>query len=277
MSEYRYTDAIGYTLDHITAMHNSSFEGYFFPATMTARMTADFWRTNQIDATRSVIMHDEATSAFVGMARMGTRGARGWCGGFGIVPAFRGKGAGRLLAAVMVHVARESGLERLQLEVLTQNTPAIKLYERTGFRIQRRLVGIEIETEALPPAAPIQTEIATIETLLPSLTRSDVPLSWQRDLPTLLSLQLEAVVRRENTGTFSGLVVQRGGERAIIQASALPGTLSTAEVAAWLRGVAGEARSIQVYNEPEGSPFLEQCRALGFREFFSQHEMSLDL
>ena len=54
-------------------MHNMSFSGYFMPVSMTPEQTADFWRTNQIDANRCAVMHD-ANDAFVGMARMGTRG-----------------------------------------------------------------------------------------------------------------------------------------------------------------------------------------------------------
>ncbi len=191
MIEYRFTDATGYSLDQLTAMHNASFEGYFFPLTVTPQLNADLWRVYQIDATRCVVMHD-AAGAFVGMARMGTRSVRGWCGGFGIVPAFRGAGAGRMLAAAMVRVARESGLERLQLEVLTQNTRALRLYEGVGFTISRKLVGLAIETGALSVAAvPILTETVPVEALL--LHRRDTqPPCWGRELPSLLTMRAEA-------------------------------------------------------------------------------------
>src|SRR5579871_258051 len=112
-NQYRFSDATGYTLAQMTEMHNESFSGYFMPATMTPEMTAHFWRVYQIDASRSVVMHDQ-TGTFVGMARVGVRGNRGWCGGFGIAPAFRGSGASKLLAAEMVRVARDSGLTTLQ-------------------------------------------------------------------------------------------------------------------------------------------------------------------
>src|SRR5689334_16073127 len=103
MSEYRFSNALGYTFEQLADMHNTSFSGYFMPVSMTPGQTADFWRTNQIDANRCVVMHD-ANNTFVGMARMGTRGTRCWCGGFGIVPEFRGNGASKLLASEMVRV-----------------------------------------------------------------------------------------------------------------------------------------------------------------------------
>ncbi len=109
MRTYRFSHALGYTLEQLSEMHNAGFQGYFIPAEMTPGAIADFWRINTIDALRSVIMHDKA-GIFVGMGHIGTRGKRGWCGGFGIVPEFRGSGASRLLAGQMLRVARESGL-----------------------------------------------------------------------------------------------------------------------------------------------------------------------
>src|SRR6266571_4224979 len=132
MADYRFSDALSYTHEQLSQMFNESFTGYFFPANTSAQQNADFWRTEQIDSLCSVVMHDEA-GTFVGLARMGVRGQRGWCGGFGIVPQFRRTGASKLLAAQMIQVARDTGLTTLLLEVLTQNTPAFKLYKSVGF------------------------------------------------------------------------------------------------------------------------------------------------
>src|SRR2546421_10128622 len=121
-SEYHFTNALHCSMAQLSEMHTKSFEGYFMPAAMTPEETADFWRAFQIDATRCVITREKRE--FVGMARMGTRDNRGWCGGFGIAPEYRGRGAANLLAAEMVRVGRASGLELIQLEVLTQNERA---------------------------------------------------------------------------------------------------------------------------------------------------------
>ena len=275
MNQYRFTDATGYSLDQLTEMHNASFEGYYFPLTMTPQSNADLWRIHQIDATRCVVMHDTA-GAFVGMARMGTRGARGWCGGFGVVPAFRGRGAGHLLAAEMVRVARESGLERLQLEVLTQNTRALHLYEVVGFTIRHRLVGLEINADALSAAVAIQTETMPVEALLHDLHPTPPP-CWGREPPSLLTMRAEATIVHTRDGAVNGVVMRRAGDKARVEAVVLADTLADAALAGLLRRAAGDAPAIQVYNEPEGSPFLERCRALGFREVVSQLEMVLTL
>jgi len=274
MHTYRFSHALGYTLEQMSEMHNASFQGYFMPVEMMPEMTADFWRINAIDALRSVVMHDEA-GTFVGMARMGTRGKRGWCGGFGIVPAFRGSGASRLLAEQMVRVARASGLATLQLEVLTQNERARRLYERVGFTVTRRLFGLEIASAALPAGAPVHVERVAIEAVLPQFLGSVHP-CWECELATILTIPAEAVVIRGSDGQFNGVIVQRG-QRVSILASFFSSELADADLAALLHQAAGEASGLVVFNEPEESPCLARYRALGFSEFFSQYEMLLTL
>ena len=275
MNTYRFSHALGYTLEQMSEMHNASFRDYFMPVEMPPEMTADFWRTNNIDALRSVIMHDEA-GTFVGMARMGTRGKRGWCGGFGIVPEFRGSGASRLLAEQMVRVARDSGLSTLQLEVLTQNERARKLYERVGFTTTRRLFGLEIASTALSAGAPVHTERVAVESLLPRQTGSVRP-CWGCEPATILADTAEAVVLPGPGGQLNGVIVHRGQQRVSILASFFDSGLSDAELAALLRQAAGDAGGLVVFNEPEESPCLARYRALGFGELFSQYEMWLTL
>lgn len=275
MNQYRFSDATGYTLAQITEMHNESFSGYFMPATMTTEATANFWRVHQIDASRSVVMHDEI-GTFVGMARTGVRGKRGWCGGFGIVPAFRGSGASKLLAAEMVRVARDSGLTTLQLEVLTQNIRAFKVYENAGFVTTRKLIGLQVAVASLPAGANIQAEAAPIEALLPFMRGGERP-DWERELATILTLQAEAVIAFGVAGRVNGLIVRHSGERCQIQAAILQPDFTYTELAALLRSAAAEAKTIQVYNEPESSALLERYLELGFTEFFSQYEMMLTL
>lgn len=273
---YRFSNALGYTLEQMSAMHNASFSGYFVPIEMTPEMTADFWRVNQIDALRSVVMHSE-DGAFVGMARMGTRGKRGWCGGFGIVPEFRGSGASALLAEQMVKVARETGLETLQLEVLTQNVRAFKTYQRVGFTPTRHLFGLELATSALPASEIEQSvEQVAVETLLPWFGDA-VSACWSGELATILVSPSEAFVLPGAAGRPNALIVQRSGDRVRTLAALVQKELTDVELVALLRKAAGNEGGILIYNEPEESPLVSRCRTLGFTEFYSQYEMFLAL
>lgn len=277
MREYHFSDVLNYTQSQLSEMHNASFQGYFVPLEMTARMSADFWRINQVDAALSVVMHEQegkGEGAFVGLARVGSRGKRGWCGGFGIVPDFRGSGASTLLATEMVRVARASGLESIQLEVLAQNVRAIKLYEKVGFVKTRRLLGLEIASAALPADAAARVERVSLEELLPAFHRGRRP-AWSNELPALLSMNLDAFALVSPGGERGGILVQHANEKMRVVTALLGETVTTPAVAALLKTAAGDAQSVQVYNEAEGSLFLEHCQQLGFSEWFTQYEMLL--
>jgi ribosomal protein S18 acetylase RimI-like enzyme len=276
MTTYRFSNALDYSQPQLAEMHNTSFSGYFFPMHMTPEMSAWFWRVFDIDARGCVVMHDEQ-GTFAGMARMGVRGLRGWCGGFGIVPEFRGTGASKTLAAQMVQVSRENGLTTLQLEVLTQNVKAIKLYERAGFVAKRRLFGMQIELAALPNAAStVMPEAAAPAALFERLYERYQP-DWERELASILTLGTQAIATPGLDGQRNGLLFRRAGEHIQIQGAILQRDLTNTDLAALLRAAAGEATGIQVMNEPEESLLLARCRDLGFEEFFSQHEMFLTL
>lgn len=270
--EYRFSNALNYSHGQLSEMINASFQGYFFSMQMTAEMSSDFWRIHQIDGNSSVIMHDQQ-GAFVGTARMGVRGKRGWCGGFGIVPQFRGSGASTLLAERMIQVARSSGLETLQLEVLEQNSRAIKLYEKWGFRRVRQLLGLELAATALPSGEPVQLEKSTTETFVHGLSQAWKPF-WGGEAASLLTLDAETFAL---TGSAHGLMLQKRNDNAVIAAANYPDKLTAEELSTFLRYIAGDANKLQVYNEPDNSPHLKRYQRLGFSEFFRQHEMVLKL
>lgn len=51
-----------------------------------------------------------------------------------VVEELRGRGIGRKLLEETIRVARENGLKAVYLEVKTTNTPALRLYEKLGFK-----------------------------------------------------------------------------------------------------------------------------------------------
>lgn len=54
---------------------------------------------------------------------------------FMITDAYQGKGIGSLLLRHLIAMAREAGLRRLIAEVLPENTPMLKIFERCGLSI----------------------------------------------------------------------------------------------------------------------------------------------
>jgi ribosomal protein S18 acetylase RimI-like enzyme len=55
------------------------------------------------------------------------------CGGFAVIPNYRGKGIGKVLFNKHVELAKELGCKQLYLEVLKENKNAIRFYEGVGY------------------------------------------------------------------------------------------------------------------------------------------------
>jgi GNAT superfamily N-acetyltransferase len=69
---------------------------------------------------------------------------------FGVVPAYRCKGLGRALLLKSLYGFWRSGLGRAHLEVTADNSAAVRLYRRVGFRCRKTLYkavesGVEVE------------------------------------------------------------------------------------------------------------------------------------
>lgn len=77
---------------------------------------------------------------------------RAHCGsvGFMVHDAFQGRGVGSaLMAAIVGHADHSLGLRRLELEVYTDNAPAIALYRKFGFVVEGRARGAAIRDGVL--------------------------------------------------------------------------------------------------------------------------------
>lgn len=60
--------------------------------------------------------------------------------GISVLPEYRGQGIGLKLMEAALKAAKEKGLTRIELSVFTDNLPAIKLYEKMGFKCEGRKV-----------------------------------------------------------------------------------------------------------------------------------------
>jgi GNAT superfamily N-acetyltransferase len=295
-----FAPAASYTLDALGDIFTRSFENYYYPGTTTAAILSARVRTEQIDLHRSVVMR--VGDAVAGIALLGLRGDRAWCGGFGVMLPFRGRGLAHELAMAMLDQARQASARGCGLEVLTLNQPAIKTYARAGFQPLRDLQVLEWRRPQGPPEPGIQRDDqlsigqadkqlhqqedtnlqSSIAQPHPTVLLAHfaalhhVPAAWQRDLPALL-------VR----GGMDGLALM-DGERLRAYALLTPTLDSGARVedigaddverAAMLL-LALQARYARLIseNEPADSALTPAFEAAGFIEVDRQHELWADL
>ena len=279
LHEPQFLPAASLSLDALADLFTRSFEGYFYPAIVSAEALAFRVRTEQIDLARSVVMQVDGTLA--GLALLALRGEQAWCGGFGIVSAQRGRGLALPLAEAMLASARAAGARRLSLEVLTRNAPAIATYRRAGLEHMRDLQILQWEgangappAESARPGALVEAEpralLAHFDALHP------VPAAWQRDLPALLvraGLRGLALIEDERPSAYVLFHGQDGGPLRIADLGA-----TRAEGARIvLHALQGRGAAVSSSNEPANSALTAAFTELSFTEADRQHELSIDL
>jgi len=260
------------------AAYTAGFVGYHRRIEADAAKMARLARVHSQDFQHSLVAYEGEEVA--GAAVLAIRGERGWCGGFGVVPAFRRRGVGRALMSALLDSARAAGLRQLSLEVSEHNPAARGLYERAGLRVVRDLLLIErpagVEHEPREVGGDALEEAASSE-LLPHFARLHrVAPAWQRDLPTLLA-GLSRGLRlgpSESPRAYALLSEGADGETYVTDLAAARDEDARELTAALARRAAGRLR---ILNEPEDSPFVAHLTEHGFFETERQHEMTIEL
>jgi len=98
---------------------------------LTAKQLADM---EQIDGMTAWVLVDSASSSPVGFFDLIVKHRLARLGRVIIDPQRRGQGLGHALVRFAIRQARQLGATELTLNVIIGNDPAIRAYERTGFR-----------------------------------------------------------------------------------------------------------------------------------------------
>jgi GNAT superfamily N-acetyltransferase len=129
----------------------------------------------------------------VGAALIARRGRESRVAGMGLLPAARRKGVGRLLMAHLLAAARARRERRIVLEVIGQNTAALRLYESVGFARRRRLVGFAGAAPTGLAADPGLTEVP-VQVVAAAIARAPaVDWPWQISAETIARLPAPAI------------------------------------------------------------------------------------
>jgi ribosomal protein S18 acetylase RimI-like enzyme len=275
-STLKIISAASVTLEEFAAAFTASFSGYFYPMTLTSEQLSRRVRFEHLDILRSLIAYD--VDELVGMAMLGVRHDVGWVGGFGITEMYRGRGRAQALMTALVAEARGYPLSQLTLEVLTQNTAAIRLYERAGMKTARDLLIFERKEDAAAPSQDVTPlkEGSPVELLQHFRRLHLLPAAWQRDLPALLvmdGLRGLYLGTRAMPDAYALLRSWPNGMTYIVDLAAA-GKEEADALCAGLDNIEGHLRII---NEPEGSHFCAALASHNFVETERQHEMVMTL
>jgi GNAT superfamily N-acetyltransferase len=248
------------TRRRLAELFTAAYEDYYVPFQVDEARLAHMVDAFDLALDRSVVAWDGDTP--VGLANLGLRGEQTWLGGVGVVKLQRRSGIGEQLTRALLGRAREAGAVRMLLEVITQNEPAIALYENLGFRTTRELEVLTLTAADEGQAADMSVPEAR---RLIAAVRS-TPEPWQRDDATVDNLDGVAAIGAEGAAAVYRMegrrvnLLQAGGEGA-------------GELVAGLRALG----PMLALNYPVGDPVTVALHDAGATELLRQLEMAIDL
>jgi GNAT superfamily N-acetyltransferase len=133
--------ASNFPIAELVNMLNRGFEEYFIPIHFTNPLFLNMLHKDGIDLSASRVLLADHNPC--GIALIAPRGV--WrvsrLAAMGIAKEIRGKKAGSWFMKELIDNACKRGDREMVLEVIEQNEPAVKLYQKYGFERMRRLVG----------------------------------------------------------------------------------------------------------------------------------------
>jgi RimJ/RimL family protein N-acetyltransferase len=220
-----------------------------------------------IELAHSLVAVDR--DSLVGLANLGRRDDRTWVGGVGVVPERRGEGLGERLMRELLDRARDVAASGMTLEVILENTPAIRLYEKLGFEPTRELDILSLPRDAAGERAE-EVPLDRARSAIASLRAEPEP--WQRAdetvenlvrhgrAPNALARDGGAAIYRAESGRIT--VLQMEGDEAAVS-----------ELIASLR----HEGAVSAGNFPSGGAVATALRTAGARLVVRQLEMFLSL
>ena len=187
MDALRYLRASELSPQDLVMAFNRSFEGYFVPMVHTAESLRALVEVNDVSLPHSLAAVDDQ-GQWAGIALLARRDRRGWVGGMGLAPQWRGRGAAAPLMRALLAEARSLGLTSVGLEVLAQNTPARRLYTSLSFQEVRSLAVFtgpltddlpELDASLRFREIPVERALADFDAL------HQIAPPWQREMATL--------------------------------------------------------------------------------------------
>ncbi|GAC1656502.1 MAG: hypothetical protein NVS9B12_08210 [Vulcanimicrobiaceae bacterium] len=240
-----------------TAALQAAYTGYFVPLHFSEEATENYVRVHDVVLAASPVWMHEGRPA--GVAALGVRGARGWVGAFGISPPLRGRGLAQAMFGEVIRLAKVHGCKTVGLEVLDRNLRAQVIYERAGFKIERRLYTLDsplCAADAQPSAREVAPE--DISALISQAVPGAPPPCWQREVQTLQHRANEIAGVR-TTEEFA--LYRTDGHTASLSKTSLD-----KDVDAIFAGIvhASGVQQLAAGNEPEDSPLFRQLMSRGW-------------
>lgn len=261
-----------------------SFSDYEVPMQMSIDKLKEMFVTRDVDFNYSVGCFDN--DRLVGFIICGYReiGGKRYCydAGTGIVPDFRRRGIADRLFIYLADILKQNKVDIFLLEVLVNNTPAIELYKKKGFVIQRQLDCFKIDkSEIVKVSLDNRYAIKYDKSEYRGVNDADyqelLP-SWQNDRASILNnidnLEYCSISFNDQIVAFGVIHKQQGD---ILQLRVLKGWEDKQLELYVIDQLKNKTKSdiVKTVTLDENSPLKGVLLNLGFSNFVNLYEMTL--
>jgi ribosomal protein S18 acetylase RimI-like enzyme len=254
-------------LDELATLFTSAYEGYFVPFQIDEPTLRFMAEALDLDLSASLVARSDGE--LVGLANLGIRNDVGWVGGIGVTSAARRRGVAAALMDGLIEQARTRGVRHLTLEVIEQNEPAFRLYEKLGFETTRWLeIWSLAGADGSGSVEEVELDVAWAR--VRDLRRAPEP--WQRADETVAHYaSLAPPPRGVQVEGAAGIYRPSDTSVQLIQ---IAGAETACRVL--LEGLRAHGQ-VTLVNLPEGDPASAALRSLGADCRLRQREMLLEL
>lgn len=202
--------------------------------------------------------------------------------GTGVFPAHRGNGLTKKMYAYLMPKLLQSGVEQCLLEVIQENTAALKSYKSIGLNITRALDCFRVRKEDLLLKAQMPEDMTITATIKPDWKAYthlwDATPTWQNTAIALKCSPDEKVVleARNSSNEIAGAAVFFPKSGAIAQIGVLPSYRGEGIGKALLQQIVNEtnAPALMLINvDADAVAFKTFLKRRNFKRFLGQYEM----
>lgn len=176
MPSFQLKPASEFPFSQLADLLTWGFEGYFVPININEIALLTMMRRDSIDLAASRLIFKDGQP--IGVVLIARRGWTSRLAAMGFVSNSRNSGAGTWAMEHLIEEARARGDKEMVLEVIEQNKAGVKLYQKVGFKIIRRLIGYKLENPQVESKEALhEIDIRELSRLVTYHGLKDLP--WQ--------------------------------------------------------------------------------------------------
>ncbi|HUR99537.1 MAG TPA: GNAT family N-acetyltransferase [Pyrinomonadaceae bacterium] len=282
--DYRLLRADEFSVIHKTFV--AGFADYIIQFELSERQFQNHITLNNVDLDRSAGCFDAERPVGLSLNGFGMWEGKStvYDAGTTVIPEYRRRGISRTMFDWMIPAFTAEGYKQFLLEVITNNDPAVRLYELLGFRKTRELLLLECEPEiSLERPAPADVEIREIHRHenIPYTSFWDGKPSWQNSPDAIQrSVRMKRLIGAFIGDTCVGYIVFAAGVGRLAQLAVHRDHRRKGIATRLMREMQKDApgQKLHVINLDEGmTESVVFFQNLGFRKVLAQFEMLREL